>query len=323
MDLNKPISFKFDLKSLKGSGINIAVAAIAFFIAIFSLFKLIETTSIQGLINDESARYETIQLDIDQLKKDFSSLENDNKDIIYDLDTAPINETELTSDITELVGINKLKLEDLVVLNDRAQNPLGPSVTLAVSGSYKGIKKFLSNLSRLLVFSEINEVDITKEQSKLIAKITFTFKPKQELFKSSLFNQDGELIFDDGFALAFKKNPFIRNVGFVPIENENDDPFADLESEKKITTESQSEQQSQGDDVAPPPNIYYLTGTLDSEKNSFCTVQLPNGETKVFRDYDEVFEEIKILKIHNGFIHICKSCQGNFKKISVGEEIKL
>lgn len=324
MDLNKPVNlnFKFDLKTFKGSEVGIGVSIIAIIIAIYCLFKLIDVTSIQSLINDESARYETLQLDVDQLKKDFTSLEKDNKDIIYDLDTAPKNETELTSDITELVGLNKLKIEDLIVLNDRAQNPLGPSVTIAVSGSYAGIKKFLSNLSRLLVFSEINEVEIKKEQSKLIAKINFTFKPKEDLFKTSLFDHNGDLIFDDGFSFAYKKNPLLRNVGFVPLESENDDPFAELESEKK-STQVQSDNENTNPENAPAPKVYFLTGTIDSEKNSFCTIQLPSGETKVFRDYEEIFDEIKVLKIHNGFIHICKACKGNFKKISVGEEIKL
>lgn len=361
MDLNKEIKLNFnikniDLKAVKGPVGILVISILVFF---YCTSQVMTRFSNQDLLVNTQAQINTLSQQKTDVTSQYNQLLKDNKAILKYISNSPKTKSEMTAVLTKLVSLYRIKLIKLAMnenssqLDPNAASQAGESNASADSslvidlegiGSFANITLFTTKLKEVLAASEIESFKLAKLaegkglQLNLIVKFS---PPPNDLAVPETVAQD--LIFDDGFSLAFKKDPWMRTVGFVEIEKNLDhienavdgdivppaptsevfkDPFAEPTDTPSLRSGAQGGNvDADGQPIAEP--IYYLSGILYSDEYRMCTVNLPTGETKIFTEKDKINEKITILSIQENKIKICGACKGNFKEIKIGEELAL
>lgn len=361
MDLNKQINFNLnlkniDLKTAKGPLGILFVSVLVFF---YCINDVMTRFSNQDLLMNTQAQINNLSQQKTDLASQYNQLLKDNKAILKYISNSPKTKSEMTAVLTKLVSLYRIKLIKLAMNENSSQlDPNAASqagelnatadsslvIDLEGIGSFANIILFTTKLKEVLAASEIESFKLAKLaegkglQLNLIVKFS---PPPNDLAVPETVTQD--LIFDDGFSLAFKKDPWMRTVGFVEIEKNLDqidntvdgdivppapatevfkDPFAEPSDIPSLRSGAKGGNvDADGQPIAEP--IYYLSGILYSDEYRMCTVNLPSGETKIFTEKDKINEKITILSIQENSIKICGACKGNFKEIKIGEELAL
>lgn len=366
MDLNKELKLNIDFKNidlkslLKGP---LALLVISVIVVLYCLGDIISRFSNQDmLIANQNQTINLTQQKAD-ISSEYNKLLTENKKILKHISNSPKTKSEMTAVLTKLVSLYRIKLIKLTTnensneldVNFGSETPLEPGIEMTQSvgsssliidlegvGSFKNITLFTEKLKEVLAASEIQSFKLAKLtegkglQLNLIVKFS---TPPNDL---SVPKVAQTLIYDDGYSLAFKTNPYMIKTGFVEIEKNLDamdnsmdgdivpmpqnneqlkDPFADPGEGSSFNGQKPSEIGDDGLPVAEP--VYYLSGTLDSDEYRMCTVNMPSGETKIYSENEKINDQITILSIHENSIKICGVCKGNFKEIKIGEEVSL
>ena len=356
MDLNKEIKFNFDIKQLKDVNLQklkgpLVILVLSIIVFLYCIGNIINRFANQDTLIANQNQIINLSQQKTDVANQLNEMASSNKAILKYINDSPKTKSEMTSVLTKLVSLYRIKLIKLTMGEN--SNQLDPNlanqdpnnsnliIDLEGIGTFKNIAMFANKLKEVLAASQIESFKLAKlEENKglqvnLIVKFS---QPPNDLFvPESIAN----LIYDDGYSLAFKNNPNLRPVGFVEIEknlNQMDnnvdgdivpplpsnevliDPFAE-----PINSPNRAGQGIQvGEDGQPLPEpMYFLSGVLDSNEYRLCTVNMPSGETKIFSENQKINDQITILGIQEDSIKICGVCKGNFKEIMIGEEISL
>ncbi len=344
MDLNKPINFSISLK-----GLDIANAKLPFVLSLISILGILIlgflSYGIYGNYEIHTAsksQYESLLVQKNSLKSQREKLFREHGSNLENLIKSPDSKSMLAALLGGLVTKNGLKLSKLNSNDTLASTGTKDApLELEAEGQFLSIKNFLNQMRMVVLSSDIVHLKITKSLDNralhLSLSIKFTKPPKLDLPKEKMaFIINGETYyyesFDDwkvynaGFVQAPESSSSDKSKDsgqvIVPVDSKRADPFA-VPPQPSINKDPAFNSTDIPNAQVPlkKSNIFFLSGIIYSNKDKYCVIVLPSGESKLFTEGEKVKGSVSIGHINDDSVTFSGINKTN--QFKVGQELPL
>ena len=324
----KDIFSKVNLQSIYANKLFIYVF-VSFVISFVLLYFMYGLYVNQDKYESEKKRFNIASDSVNSAQKEIENLTSKNKIYIKQLSKASKTKSELSSKITKLIGNYGLELKNLDLKLDQNGTSTNPRMTFEVKGKFLNIIRFNRELNNLLAATQINEMKISKiSDSNLLQlrlDINFSAPPvnslspisKLETFYNEKISLSKRYVWSDLSNITNDIKGLVK-VGFVAAESDQSKEMRDPFSEPNNTLKATKKQSDSDDEL---DEIYFLSGTLISDKKSFCIIISPEGDSRFYIEGDYITKnnkKIVINRILSDQIFVGK----NYNLIKVGDEVK-
>ena len=324
----KDIFSKVNLKFIftNKSFIYVTVSFVILFVLLYFIYSIFIN---QDAYESQKQRFNLALNKANNAQKEIETITSKNKNYIKQLSKASKTKSELSSKITKMINNYGLELENMDLKTNQNGVSTNPKMTFEVKGKFLNITRFNDELNNLLAATQINELKISKvrESGLLLLKVDINFSPppinslspssKLETIYKKNISLSKRYTWSDLPKIKREMQSFIK-VGFVESESDQSseirDPFAAPDNTPKAIKNS-------SDNYDELDESYFLSGTLLSDKKSFCIIISPEGDSKYYVEGDFITKnnkKIVINKILTDQIFVGK----NFNLIKVGDEVK-